>query len=66
MHFFNYNYLTIIICLHTVIWFQLFVTNANNLHSILLFQTFLCNTEFSENYLIYRWDPNRYYHSASK
>ena len=34
---FKYSYL-IIICLHTVIWFQVFLSNTNNLLAIIWFQ----------------------------
>ena len=35
----KYSYL-IVICVHTVIWFQVFLFNANNLRTIIFFQVF--------------------------
>ena len=39
----NYSYL-VIIYLHTVIWYQIFLSNANNMHAVIWFQVFLYNT----------------------
>ena len=36
--FCNCNYLSIIICLHKVVWFQVFLSNTNNLCTIWCFQ----------------------------
>ena len=34
----KYFYLITIICLHTVIWFQVFLSNSNNLQTVVWFQ----------------------------
>ena len=34
----NYFYLIRAICLHTVLWFQVFLSNTNNLQAITWFQ----------------------------
>ena len=38
--------------LHTIIWFQVFLSNTNNLHTIIWFQVFLFNTN---NFHIIVW-----------
>ena len=39
-----YFYLSIIIYLHTVVWFQVFLSNTNDLLTVVWFQVFLKNT----------------------
>ena len=41
-------YSSIIICLHTVIWGQVFQSNTNNLDTVVWFQVFLSNTNKSK------------------
>ena len=53
------------IFLHTVIWYQIFLSNKNNLHTVVWFQVFLSNTNNymdSSNYfnLIGPFFTNRY------
>ena len=40
-------YLSIIICLHTVICYQVFYSNTNNLHTVVWFQTYLSNNLYA-------------------
>ena len=37
---------SMIICLHTVKWFQIFLSNTNNLHTVLLLQVFLSHYHY--------------------
>ena len=66
----------IIICLRTVIWFQVFLSNTNNSYTVIWFQVFLSITNnykvskisylilFMQMSLINRWDPCRVSHSG--
>ena len=40
----TFFYLSTIFCLHTIIGYQVFLSDTNNLHAIILFQLFLSNT----------------------
>ena len=44
-----------IISLHTVIWFQLFLSNTNNLRIVIWFQVFLFNINNFQTYLFEPW-----------
>ena len=45
LHFNCFFYLSVIICLHTVIWYKVFLSNTNNLHQTVSFQVFVSNTD---------------------
>ena len=55
----SYSSLVIIISLHTVKWYQVFLFNTNDLHTVMCFQEFL---SYTTNFQIdVRQEPNRYY-----
>ena len=70
----NYFYQMKVICLHIVIWFQLFtiifskqlylqaiILNRNNLHLYGFKYSYQMQITFKYIYLTHRWDSNSYY-----
>ena len=44
----NYSYLIRIICLHTVLWFQVFLSNTNYMQAMIWFQVTNINNDNNE------------------